>query len=74
MIWDLQVLPRAEKALTKLDKPQARRIRDGLVRLSRLDDPATACKALGGPLTLSQLCDPVRRYRNCRFGSIGFAG
>jgi mRNA interferase RelE/StbE len=51
MTWDIQVLPRAEKALKKLDKPQARRIRDALVRLAGLDDPASACKALGGPLT-----------------------
>lgn len=51
MTWDIQVLPRAEKALKKLDKPQARRIRDALVRLAGLDDPANACKALGGPLT-----------------------
>lgn len=51
MTWDIQVLPRAEKALKKLDKPQARRIRDALVRLAGLDDPASACKALSGPLT-----------------------
>jgi mRNA interferase RelE/StbE len=51
MTWDVQVLPRAEKALKKLDKPQASRIRDALVRLAGLDDPTSACKALGGPLT-----------------------
>ena len=51
MTWDLQVLPRAEKALKKLDKPQASRIRDALVRLAGLDAPTSACKAFGGPLT-----------------------
>lgn len=51
MTRSIQVLPRAEKALKKLDKPQARRIRDALVRLAGLDDPASACKAPGGPLT-----------------------
>ncbi len=51
MTWGIQVLPRAEKALKKLDKPQARRVRDALVRLADLNDPASACKALGGPLT-----------------------
>ena len=43
MTWDIQVLPRAEKALKKLDKPQASRIRDALVRLAGLDDPTRAC-------------------------------
>ncbi|KAB7740025.1 type II toxin-antitoxin system RelE/ParE family toxin [Nostocoides sp. F2B08] len=51
MTWDIQVLPRAEKALKKLDKTQARRVRDALVRLGGMEDPASACKALGGPLT-----------------------
>jgi len=49
-MWDVQLLPRAEKALRDMDRPIARRIHDHLVRLSGMDDPASACKALAGPL------------------------
>lgn len=44
-------MPRAERALRRLDKPTAKRVRDGLVRLSGMDDPTAPCKALSGPLT-----------------------
>lgn len=50
-MWEILYLARAEKALRKLDQQTARRIRDGLNRLAQLDDPATPCKALSGPLT-----------------------
>lgn len=51
MTLDIQVLPRAEMGLMKLDEPQARRVRDALVRLGWMEDPASAFKALGGRLT-----------------------
>jgi mRNA interferase RelE/StbE len=38
------------EALRKLDRPVARRVRDGLVRLASLENPAKPCKALSGPL------------------------
>lgn len=50
-MWDIQLMPRAAKALGKLDRPTAKRIRDALSRLGGLDDPAAPCKALSGPLT-----------------------
>lgn len=43
-------MPRAEQALGKLDRPVARRVRDGLLRLAERDDPTTGCKGLSGPL------------------------
>lgn len=49
-VWDVQVAPRAAKALAKLDRPVARWVRDGLVRLATLDDPTRVCKGLSGPL------------------------
>lgn len=49
-MWDVQLMPRAEKALKKLDRQNAKRIRDGLVRLAGMEDPAASCKALSGPL------------------------
>jgi len=49
-VWEVVYLPRAEKALRKLDRQAARRLRDGLDRLSAFDDPTQPCKALSGPL------------------------
>ncbi|MGM7699809.1 type II toxin-antitoxin system RelE family toxin [Microbacterium sp. A84] len=49
-MWSIELSPRAEKAMRKLDKQVARRVRDGLVRLASLEDPAVSCKALSGPL------------------------
>lgn len=49
--WNIQYAPRAAKALRKLDKPVARRIFDSVERLADLEDPASSCKALTGPLT-----------------------
>ena len=50
-MWSLEVSPRAEKALRKLDRQAARRVREGLVRLATLEDPTKSCKALSGPLS-----------------------
>lgn len=50
-MWSIEISPRAEKALRKLDRQVARRVRDGLIRLTSLEDPATSCKALSGPLS-----------------------
>ena len=46
MTWDVQVLPRAEKALKKLDKPQASRIRDALARWPASTIPVERAKHL----------------------------
>ncbi|WP_300342689.1 type II toxin-antitoxin system RelE/ParE family toxin [Nesterenkonia sp.] len=48
--WELRYGPRADKALGKLDKPVAKRIRSKLQRLTELDDPADGLKPLAGPL------------------------
>lgn len=50
-MWEIFYLPRAEKALRKLDRQTARRIDDALSRLAQSEQPATSCKALSGPLT-----------------------
>lgn len=50
-MWSVEVSPRAEKALRKLDRQAARRVRDGLVRLATLEDPTMSCKAPSGPLS-----------------------
>lgn len=50
-MWRIEIAPRAEKSLRKLDRQVARRIRDGLVRLASLEDPISSCKALSGPMT-----------------------
>lgn len=49
--WDVRLSPRASKALAKLDRPVAKRLRNGLMRLAELEDPTTTCKPLSGPLT-----------------------
>lgn len=51
MTWRVEYSPRAAKAMRKLDRPVARRVFDGVERLSTLDDPTAACKALSGQLT-----------------------
>lgn len=50
MAWRVQYAPRAVKAMRKLDTPVARRVYDGIERLSALADPTAPCKALAGPL------------------------
>ena len=50
-MWSLEISPRAEKSLRKLDRKTARRVREGLVRLATLEDPTKSCKALSGPLS-----------------------
>lgn len=50
-MWSVELSPRAAKALHKLDRPVARRVRDGLTRLASLHDPTGSCKALSGPLS-----------------------
>ncbi|PMC74958.1 type II toxin-antitoxin system RelE/ParE family toxin [Brachybacterium sp. UMB0905] len=50
MSWAVRYAPRAAKALRKLDKPVARRVTDAMHRLAEREDPASACKALSGPL------------------------
>lgn len=49
-MWDIQLSDRARKALSKLDRQIAQRIRDGLDRLAALEDPTAPCKPLSGPL------------------------
>ncbi|WP_022871945.1 type II toxin-antitoxin system RelE family toxin [Nesterenkonia alba] len=48
--WELRYGPRAAKALGKLDKSVARRIRSKLQRLTELEDPTDGLKPLSGPL------------------------
>jgi len=50
-MWRIEIAPRAEKSLRKLDRQVTWRIRDGLMRLASLEDPSSSCKALSGPLT-----------------------
>jgi mRNA interferase RelE/StbE len=49
-MWDVRLLPRAERDLKKLDRAAARSIRDKLVWLATLESPEASCKALHGPL------------------------
>ena len=48
MSWTVEVMPRALKALKKMDKPTARVIRDELREIEGLDDPRSRGKALTG--------------------------
>lgn len=49
MAWRIEVSETAEKQLTKLDKPVAKRLRSFLVeRLAPLDDPRSIGQALRG--------------------------
>ncbi len=50
MSWTVEVMPRALKALKKMDKPTARVIRDELREIEGLDDPRSRGKALTGNL------------------------
>jgi mRNA interferase RelE/StbE len=50
-LWEVLVMPRAVKALEKMGRREAQRVRAALVRLSGLEDPTAPCKALTGPLT-----------------------
>ena len=50
MSWTVEVMPRALKALKKMDKPTARVIRNELREIEGLDDPRSRGKALTGNL------------------------
>lgn len=53
MAWRIEVSATAAKALARLDKPTARRVRDFLRhKLAELEDPRSVGKALVGPLNL----------------------
>lgn len=53
MAWTIELTETAAKALGKLDKSTAKRIRNFLRdKLAKLDDPHSAGKALVGPLNL----------------------
>lgn len=49
-MWEVRLTARARKALARLDRKAAQRVRDGLTRLSGMEDPTDPCKALTGPL------------------------
>ncbi len=50
MAWTIDVSERAVRALRKMDKQAARRIRDELEGIAELDDPRSRGKALVGNL------------------------
>lgn len=50
MAWTIEVSDAAVKALKKIDKPIAKRIRDELRDISLLEDPRSRGKALVGNL------------------------
>ena len=50
MAWTIDVSERAVRALRKMDKQAARRIRDELEEIAELDDPRSRGKALVGNL------------------------
>ena len=51
MAWKIELSETAVKQLSRLDKPDAKRIRTFLrQRLEKLDDPRSIGKALTGPL------------------------
>lgn len=50
-MWEVEVLPRANKSLRKLDSPDRRRILEALKRLSSQSEPQKSCKALSGPFS-----------------------
>ena len=50
MSWTVEVMPRALKALKKMDKPTARAIRDELRAIEKLENPRSRGKALTGNL------------------------
>lgn len=51
MAWTIDVSEKAVRALRKMGKPGARRIRDELARIAELDDPRSRGKALTGNLS-----------------------
>lgn len=51
MAWTIDVSDRAVRAMRKMDKQTARRIRDELAEISQLDDPRSRGKALTGNLS-----------------------
>lgn len=50
MAWTIEVSERALRALRKMDRQTARRIRDELAEVASLDDPRSRGKALVGNL------------------------
>ena len=57
MAWTIEVSEKAFRALRKMDKQTARRIRNELSEIARLEDPRSRGKALTGNLA------GVWRYR-----------
>ena len=57
MAWTIEVSEKAFRALRKMDKQMARRIRDELSEIAKLEDPRSRGKALTGNLA------GVWRYR-----------
>lgn len=50
MAWTIEVSEKAVRALRKMDKQVARRIRDELAEIAKLEDPRSRGKALVGNL------------------------
>ena len=50
MAWTIEVSEKAVRALRKMDKQVARRIRDELAEIAKLEDPRSMGKALVGNL------------------------
>lgn len=57
MAWTIEVSERALRSLRKMDKQIARRVRDELLEIAKLEDPRSRGKALTGNLA------GVWRYR-----------
>lgn len=51
MAWKIEFTPRAQRAVTKLDRGHQRRILDYLQEVSQLDDPRSRGKALTSSLS-----------------------
>ncbi|MCP1386778.1 type II toxin-antitoxin system RelE/ParE family toxin [Corynebacterium sp. TA-R-1] len=51
MAWKIEFTPRAQRAVTKLDRGHQRRILDYLQEVSQLDDPRSRGKALASSLS-----------------------
>ena len=65
MSWRIRLSASAMKALKKLDRKEARRIRNFLKELEKLEDPRLKGKALRGPLGdfWCPVCAPPTRRR-----------
>ena len=50
MSWTIELTPDAEDDLARLDRPIAKRVRDALAAIGKLQDPRLRGKALCGPL------------------------